>query len=274
MRFTKIRLTGLPNSTTIEMPLVDVNPLATYVLKNISGFEPTPQNVAIARNRNMQGVYQGRTVTPRFPVVRIGLNPDYSVGQTVGDLRDILYGLLTPGIGDLITMEIINGSTVVAQCQGYLTKFEAVPFSKEQDVQFTMETLNPYLEAPSDVFPTYPASKSAPVINNIGTAPSGFRIRFNFTANAPNPFIFSRGGKKVQLAFPYLNLDQLTIDSRPGQRAILLYRPSTGLTYNQIYVMSADSEWLLLHGGSNTFAVNTSNYDFGALYYRPQFQGV
>jgi len=115
-------------------------------------------------------------------------------------------------------------------------------------------------------------SKTAPVINNIGTAPSGFQMNVVFTQNTTNWTLSDISGKKMQVNYSFLSGDTLRIDTQPGSRGIWVTR--TGVTTNIIYTLSTDSIWYMLHGGSNTFATSSQNFNWGDVFYRPQYWGI
>lgn len=274
MYFTKIRLTpsGL---TPIDFPIIGALPSDVFILKTAGGLEPTDVDLFIKNTLYQGGVYQNRRPQLRFPVLRIGLNPAWNVGQTASDLREILYRLLTPGPGDIVTMDLMNGATVVATGQGYVDKFEAVPWAKDPEVQLTMQLLNPYLEAPTDTaVATGALSKTTPTIANTGNAPTGFRMEFVLTG-AISSFNLSRSGVPfniVPAAGVLTTGDTLVIDTRNGKREVS--RTRAGVPLNLLYALAANSVWHQLYAGNNVFATNTSAFNWGNVLFRPQYWGI
>lgn len=268
MYFTKLQLIGL---STVNLPIVDALPTDPYILTNAEGLGPPEVDVSIQNTLNAGGFYQGRRPQSREIVLRVGLNPDFGIGQTAADLRTELYGLLTPGYLDNVTVRIMDVTTVLATTVGYIKKLEIVPFNAEPEVQITIACVEQYLQAPSFLY-VAPDSKSAPVIDNTGTAPAGFRMEITFTSNVTNWTLSHASGAKMELTYSFLSGDILTIDTRPGYRGIWLKRGLS--TTNIIYALSADSIWFMLHGGENTFATSSSAFNWGDVYYRPQYWGV
>ena len=151
MYFTKVLLTGI---TPISLPIVGALPSDVYILKSVEGLGPPEVDVSITKTLNAGGVYQGRQPQNREIVLMIGLNPNYKIGQTVSDLRESLYGFLTPGYLDHVVIEIVNGVTTIAKTIGYVKKIEINPFSKDPQVQVTLACLKPYFEAPTILYIT------------------------------------------------------------------------------------------------------------------------
>lgn len=268
MYYTKVQLIGL---STVDLPIINVDTVDPYILTNAEGLGPPEVDVSIQNTLNAGGFYQGRRPQSREVVLRVGLNPNFSVGQTAADLRTELYGLLTPGYLDNVTIRIMNEATVLATTVGYVKKLEIVPFNAEPEVQITIACIELYFQAPSLLYVS-PTVKSAPVIDNVGTAPAGFYMKIVFTSNVTNWTLSHVSGAKMQLTYSFLTNDELVIDTRPGYRGVWLKR---GLaTTNIIYALSADSIWFMLHGGENTFATSSSAFNWGDVYYRPQYWGV
>src|SRR4051794_8917947 len=105
MKFTKLRMTGL---NVLDLPVVEALLTDKYLLKSVDGLGPPEVDVSIAPTLNGPGVYKGRRPQSRQIVALIGLNPDYNDGETASDLRSALYGMLTPGAKDYISVEIMN----------------------------------------------------------------------------------------------------------------------------------------------------------------------
>jgi hypothetical protein len=269
MKFTKIRVNGL---TAVDLPIVNALPSDVYILKNVDGLGPPEVDVSIADTLNAGGYYQGRRPQSRQIVMKIGLNPDFSAGQTASDLRASLYGMLTPGAADNLTIQIMDGAVVLVQTQGYVAKMEINPFSKDPEVQVTIDCVGWYLEAPNLLY-VAPASKAVPaILTGPGAAPSGIHLEVIFTTNLSSWTLTNAAGKKMLVTYAFLTNDKLAIDTRPGARGIWLTRG--GVTTNIIYALSTDSTWLMLHGGNNEFTTSSASFNWGDVYYLPQYWGI
>jgi hypothetical protein len=268
MHFTKLRFNGL---TVVDFPIVNALPSDLFILKNVDGLGPPEVDVSIADTLNAGGVYQGRRPQSREIVALVGLNPDYSTGQTASDLRTSLYGMLTPGYADNITIQIMDDDDVIAETTGYVSKLEINPFSKDPEVQVTVACLQQYLLAPEILF-IEPADKAVVEIENVGTAPAGFHMEFIFTDDVSAFSLTDPSFKELRFIFDFLTGDMLQIDTRPGFRGVWLTR--AGDTTNIIYSLVTDSVWYMLHGGLNTFNTSSQDFDWGDVYYQPQYWGI
>lgn len=268
MKFTKVRFIGL---SAIDLPIVDALPSDHYILKDIEGLGPPEVDVSISKTLYAGGVYQGRRPQNREVVAKVGLNPDHAVGQTASDLRSSLYGMLTPGSTDNVQLDLLDGANVVASTIGYVSNLEIVPFSNEPQVQVVMPCLQPYLHAPNILF-VDPGSQLAPTIENSGTAPTGFYMEIIFTGNLSSWALLDVNGKKMEFNYDFIANDKLAFDTRAGSRGIWLTRDS--VTSNIIYSLSTDSVWHQFYGGDNIFSTSSQAFNWGDVYYLPQYWGI
>jgi Phage tail protein len=268
MYFTKIRLNGL---SVVDLPIVDAKPSDIYILKNAMGLGPPEVDVSIVNTLNAGGFYQGRRPQPREIVLHIGLNPNYGIDQTASDLRQTLYGMLTPGLTDNVRIDIMNDDIVLANTTGYVKKLEISPFSNTPEVQMTLACLQQYFLAPVPLY-LEPPDKANPLIDNVGTAPAGFHMELTFTAAVTNWTLTDPIGTKMHIVYNFASGDTLIIDTRPGNRGIWVRRNSV-LT-NIIYALSTDSIWYMLHGGDNVFTTSSQAFNWGDLFYLPQYWGI
>lgn len=275
--FTKIRLSGL---SSIDLPITDALPSDPYILKNADGLGPPEVDVFIAKT-TQGGVYQGRQPQDREPVLRVGLNPDYRLGQTATELRQELYGLLTPSpANQLVTLSLIDSSlsdALIAKTDGYIKRIEIVPFSRDPEVQITMSCPKPYFRAPADISPAGPLDTSAPQVTNEGTAPAGFNLSVFLTADMGNwglghdvvdPFDL----RFMNFVYPFLSGDNIVIETTPGIRDAKVIR--SAVETNLLGYMTSDSTWLQLEGGLNSFYTESPNFTWDHFLYTPQYWGI
>lgn len=268
MRLSKIRLIGL---AVVDLPIIGATPQDVYILKDVDGLGPPEIDVSIADTLNAGGVYQGRRAQNKQIVAKVGLNPDYTAGQVPADLRESLYGMLSPSADDAIVVQIIDDEDVVAGTTGYVSKIEINPFSDKPEVQMTIDCTKPTFAADTLLF-VEPSDTVSPVIVNEGSAPTGLHMELQFTADVTGWTLTHISGRKMEINYAFLTGDLLEIDTRPGQRGIWVTR--VGVRTNIIWALTGDSIWHMLHGGANNFATSSSSFDWGDVYYLPLFWGI
>lgn len=282
MMFTKIRLVG---RTNVDFPIVGAKPSDPYILKAVDGLGPPEGDVSIV-NTSQGGVYQGRRPQLREPVARVGLNPSYALGQTVGSLREQLYGLLSPsGNDERIDFQLMNGAVVVAHAYGYVKRIEINPFTKEPEAQITIACISPYLSDPNATFATpemtYDSGFTYFSVLNGGSAPSGFALSVIFTADHSGSLqIFSDASSPfspiLSILHSFVEGDSLTLNTVPGSISIMKTPPG-GSSDDAVSILGSYSSgpWLQLHSGLNNLKINSPDLDwvFG-LVYTPQYWGI
>lgn len=275
MFFDTICLKGLD---LIFLKNLNADPFAPYILKEVIGLGPPDIDVAIKQSQYQGGIYQNRRPQGRQVVIRIGLNPDYSIGQTVSDLRTTLYGLLMAEGQGPAQIQLLNDITIVALTNAYISRFEINPFSKDPEVQITFECISPYLESPDRIIVDIGdlnTHKAHMPVHNPGNASAGFYIVFNTTADMPN-FHLSLGSNPDYHLFinrEIVDVTTVVIDTRPGLRTAQAIDTHDAITY--LFDSITDgSDWIMLNPGDNI--IDTSNQDFSVLDFEftPLYWGI
>lgn len=276
-------LIRLKASTNTDLKNQADSPSSKYYLKGIDGLGPPDINVLMKQNTYGDGTYQGSKPLLREIIVRIGLRPDYSSGETVSDLRIALYSRITSFYGkkSYIQLRTQFPDVLIAQVQVYISKFEINPMSKDPEIQITYECMSPFLDAGADVvIPVETAPDSThPLINNPGSAPVGMQLTGRFLANLSSFRITSRAdpSQYIQLNRLYKNASGFFIDTRPGSRRVqYIPPPSEGPNVDDLNVLDDDSTWLMLDPGDNQFDTNTNaaHFSFSLVQFTPRYWGI
>lgn len=275
MKVTRIRVVG--PAVPIDLPIVGLDPSARYLLKNVDGLGPPELDLAISSSLYEGGDFRGRRALNREVVIRVGLNPDYTIGETAGDLRDELYGMLSNAQMDEANVQLYNGNSQIALIsKGYVKRFEIVPFAKDQEVQITLGCTNPYISAyPDSNSLMATTAKTAFTIVN-GTAPAGFKLDVTFTAAQASGWTLSleqgTNERKMFINYAFLSGDKLEIDTRPGSRSIFVTR--SGVRTNIVWALATDSQWIMLHAATNALYTSDQNFNFNFLTFTKQYWGI
>lgn len=280
MQFTKIRIVG---PTTIDLPKDNLDPTIPYILKDADGLGPPEIDVFMKRTSS-GGKYQSRKANLREIVLRVGLQPNWNIGQTSENLRSSIYKQMTP-IDDATTkIQLMNGDVIVAQTEGYIKRVEPALFSKDPEVQITIPCLHWLLQATTDIYET-PAKVNTGAssvyfdVVNAGDAPSGFWMGFAFTAPFNSTFQLMKdtsSNKIMSISHNFVTGDRLVIDTRDGSRGVWKIPNGSGISTSIMDDVSANSPWLQLHSGNNRFIVNDRdwNWYFLGVLHRNAWWGV
>lgn len=284
MDYTHIRLTGLNSITLAKQDAEYDDP---FVLKGADGLGPAEIDVSIAQGLEGSGYYQNKVPRNKQIVMRIGLQAAWStVGGTPSDLRALLYGLLTGGYaGDQIAAILLDidpdtlAETEVCRINGFVSKMETVPFSKDPQVQLTIECLSPYFVAPNSVVLTSDLngqSRNEVNITNVGNGPTGFYMKITFAGLPVGGIdhfeITTQGGLKKMRFEPssdFINGHSIEINTNPGTREATIQSGVNGLAW-----LTSDSDWIQLYGGVNVLSLSHPEYDWNGFNFKPKFWGV
>lgn len=274
--FDSIRLSGL---TDLDLPIFGVRVTDPFQVTNVNGLGAPELQVELADAHNSGGVFMSRRAQGRQVVIRVGLNPDYKIGQTVGDLRHSLYGLLSPrtsAADQSMTVSLLLRNVPVAQTTGYVSRIEIVPFNQTPEAQITIECLGPYLESPevTSYLDDIPDTATW-TLDNVGLAPTG--INFEVTLDVAVPTFTIQILNSDRMDFSYSTGfqvgDRLIVDTNEATRFVGLERSASYIAYLEI--LSGDSNWLTLYGGSHTFqTTDPVNFTWDKFEYRTKYWGI
>lgn len=289
MIINKIRLQEefpmFSESDSWPLPICDLNLNSSagengYILKQVEGLEP-PDLSEIVEGFDIYGTPSIIDVPDkRHLAFKIGLNP--KVGQSYGELRDVLYRFISRSV----LIRLMNDGIVLAETKGHIHKFEADLFSNRPEVEITIECKDGALFGPIDIgIPTATLNTTDPVINyQEGSAPTGLDLKFNVTASVSGFSITNYGrvhrltavpiSNKFELTYPLVSGDQITLSTQPGSRRLTLLRSSV-VTDLAGYI-NIGAVWPLLYPGVNTmtWTLGSSWLSWVTATYRPRFWGV
>lgn len=270
MKFTKVKLVG---ASTVTLPIVGATPQDPYHVKEIVGLGPTQIDVRVKSGRG-GGVYKGRSPLNKQLVIRVAMTPDYFGGQTVEELREIMYGMITSDYEDPLLVELHDGLTPMVYARGWVSKCEINPFSKEPELQITIDTDSPYFHHYYEInYPVAGLSKAAPEFNNVGQADIGFYFVVDFTSDSLTGWNINNTRQKFHVDYDFLDNDRLTVNTRDGEQNIT--RTRSGSTISLLSYLTSDSNWLTLKHGLNQFAVGPSTgYSWYQVKMKPEYWGV
>lgn len=269
---TSVRLRGLD---TVSLPFTsagDVSEDDDYIVKQIDGLDPPEQNVAIAKTAS-GGKYQGVESQDREIVALIMLNK-----ERAKSLRNNLYTMLRTGVDPKVWVDFMSGDSLFATVEAYCKRFEAALFVKDPAIQITLRALNPTFRSP--ILTKYAPgdlSELNPNIYNSGTAEAGFQFAVTFTGSMSSWYIKVAEDQNYGMQFTkaFVSGDTLEVSTIPGKRYVH-WKKAGGTVQNMMSILTADSEWLTLHPGSNHFVMPPgTNWNWvGDLSFTPQYWGL
>lgn len=265
----EIRSISFAGAYDIRLEIANAAVSDRFILKDVDGLGPPDVDVAVSN-----GLYQGRSTGDREIEVMVGLNPDYSIGERPKDLRNELYGLLTPSADYDYVDVTLQGQNEQYRTRAWAKRVSPVPMSRDPQVQITMPCLRSYFTGNIVDINTSTLNKAFFTINNKGSASAGFDMTISFTqALSYFKMTNSWGDRKMQFNYAFQTGDQLRIITTEEDRQAVRYRGGVPLEISG--TLTADSIWMMLGGRETAFAIEaSSSVNIVTLNYVPRYWGI
>ena len=186
MRVTGVELSS-DNANIFTFGTSEVASTDKYLIKTIVGLDADELNrkfYGFGAQSNSKFYRYG--VTKREIVLRVVLNPNYSINESFSEIRDELYRTISASRTGLINLLFTGGGAALATISGYISKFEVPYFSKTPELQITIQCPDPMLRGYSPVeYDQGEIASQNPLIisDSLSTAPHGFSFSVEFVSN-------------------------------------------------------------------------------------------
>lgn len=260
------------------------NPYIVEAMTGLDADEIVPKFYGLAVNRHHNLTQLRRTV-----VLKITLNPNFSIGKTPSELRDDLYRTIASSRTGKIELRFNNGFKPVAGFSGFISKFESPMFNKTSQVQITIDSDEGMLYGLNEIV-VNPLKLGSPdeeftIVDDVSTAPHGFAFQTTFTANALD-FLITEHGVDSSNSFKvtpglvggltgFQSGDQLFYSSYEGYKEFFILR-GIGNIYSLIDKIDIYfNTWPIMFPGANTYSIaGPGTFTWTKFYYTPSFWGV
>lgn len=247
-------------------------------IKEITGLGPVKADLSMDRYALIDGAFlKGVRVGTRNVVLTL-----IPWGENIQQLRRKLYKYF--GVSETISLEVIT-DWVSAKSDFIVESVEPNIFSERQEIQVSLIGLDPYWRASSsqiqkvvgfnDTIPQFEfpffsqenhkllfgdmTNSTGKDIRYLGDAASGAIITCTFNGTVGNLIISNTTHDEtmsISKAGQFYAGEQLMIDTRPGKKSIA--HSAGGKTSYITGVLAAGSEWIRMHPGINTIALQYS----------------
>ena len=191
MKLTDISL-YTNGSEVARLSFRDPSSTNPYQVKAIDGLDSDTIIPKFYQNGGAGTNFHELSMPNRTIVLKVKLNPDFSLGSSFSDLRDNLYRAISSSRTGLVEIKFLNGASVMASISGFITKLAAPHFDKTATVEVTVECVGGMLIAPTSEAVSIPSGVSPITItDDISTAPHGFSFYILFTAPTTEFFMSS-----------------------------------------------------------------------------------
>lgn len=263
----------------MSLPILGATTKSSLLIQKITGLNPPQANLFIGDYARDGGIYQGRRVGNRNPVLTVTLNPNPALGETIQSQREALYkAFMDPLVdADFIKLNLVDEDESVRYLIGYAEKFETEIFDSENMAQISVICPDPYIRANSEtVLTNVPGWTTVPFTYD-GTAETGFFVEIHVTATTPR-IILDNNNKVMVIERPSVAGDIIRVNTTPGSRYVY-YVDGSLVETSIIGYLTPTSPWLQLHSQANVMKVyGTTTSDLVAsiqhLRYTSSYWGV
>lgn len=281
MRLTSVVLHSSYDVEDLEFSVREGSFKNRYIVRQIVGIDAediVPKFYGFGAVSGAPG-YE-RVMKPRDIVMRITLNPKYSINETVSDIRDEIYRLISANRSAQLQLQFYSGGSLVSVINGMITKVEAAYFAHNPELQVTFNCPDPMFRSihpvnyePADL----PSANPIILPDSASTAPHGFSFKVEFTS-ATTEFTIADDPTTPDWFFTitpsggFAIGDELHFSSEYGQK--LVYHDKASPVYLMDKV-EAGSVWPMIFPGPNTlYFLPIANFDWLELKYYAAYWGV
>lgn len=240
----------------LTMPLADTTD--GIIVAGIEGLDPVKATLVTSSSAGQNGTtYQSSTTDDRNIKFKLEMHPD-EVVQSVSSIRNRLYEFFMPQSPIKMTFRTLEGLDV--DIYGRVESFENDHFSAEPAVDISVICFDADFVDPTLVVVSGSSVNDVTTftIDYPGTVKTSIKFDLMLNRDLTEFTVYSTmpdgTARTLDFAAAMLNLDQLTIDSKPGAKSVTQLRG--GSVYaNPVYGVSPQSSWLELNRGSNVFRV-------------------
>jgi hypothetical protein len=238
--------------------VLGARPRDSLILERVTGLGPPDISLFVGDYAKDGGLYTGRRVHTRNPVMDLKINPNHANGETVDGWRDILYKAFVDPLatGDDVTLVLHDDIKPDRIITGYTEKFLTEAFEKDTRASISMICPDPYIRDLSEteiVPPEGTTGWQTVPFTYAGTAEAGFEAWILVQATTTT-LTLENNGRTMVLTYPsFQSGDVVYINTTPGHRKINLTRG--GVEYDILYTLFSESPWLDLHSQQNTLQI-------------------
>jgi len=238
----------------LSLPVIGATPKSSLLVEKITGLNPPDPTLFIGDYSRDGGIYQGRRVGKRNPVLTINLNPNPALSETVDGLRQTLYkAFMDPLVdADFVKVNLVDDLDNVKYFVGYTEKFETEIFAADTTLQISMICPDPYLRDNEETVMTDPSGWTTVPFTYGGTAETGFEVLIHVTTPT-SVLTLENNGKTMVFEKAFSSGDEILINTVNGSRQLLL--TSGAVESSLLAYMTPESPWLELHSQANTMKV-------------------
>lgn len=261
MNITDIELYSSIGVNAINFSLARAKSDDKYFIKNIAGLdaeELIPKFYAFGLVNKPKFYDFG--MKPRLIVMNFLLNPKFKIDETISDLRDAIYRIISASRTGKVILNMNSSGTTLATTAGFITKFEATYFTDKPELQISIQCDDPLFRGINSIVYDDELDQTNPIVimDGLSTAPHGFALTVTFVGGSTT-FTIQEQAVNPEWAFSvtpgtvFGSGDVLYFSSERSNK--YLYVNRSGVITYLMDKISPTSVWPILFPGSNSFHI-------------------
>lgn len=246
-----------PQGDLLTLPFDDI--VSGYLAEDVGGLDPVKATLISSSFAALDGEqYQSSRRETRNIKLKLGLYPDFEVGQIVRTLRTGLYKFFSPK--SAVYLRFYTTDDLVVDILGRVESCEAPLFTKEPKADISIVCFDPdFYELESTVIEGDTVEDSTNLsIEYQGSVEVGFVFVLHVDRSVSEFTIYYKGtdgiDRSMDFAAALVAGDEVTISTVKGNKHATLVRSS--IESSVLFAVSPQSSWEGFQpGGTNTFRV-------------------
>lgn len=282
MRFTSIVLNS-DGSDDITFSLREIDRQNRYIVRSIVGIdadEIIPRFYSSGLETGTK--FYEATMKPREIVMRVAINPLFHVNETVEDIRDKIYRIISANRSGNVGLTWFSGGSTFCYINGMITKMEVAHFAQIPELQITLLCGDPIFRS---IFPIdwdiaeLPSANPVQLPDNASTAPHGLSFKVKFTATTASFTVQDAASDpdwKFEVTPPggFATNDELWFSSEFGAKE-LFWNKAAGTDVSLMDMVTAPSVWPQIFPGNNElYFIPIANIDWLEVRYYSAYWGL
>lgn len=283
MRLSSIALTTSDDSEEVTFSVLKQEPNYRYLIRAIVGIDAediVPKFIGF-------GLVSGKkfyeyTMKSRDVVMRVSLNPVFSINEDVSEIRDRIYRLISANRSGEIKLVFKDGESIVCGIMGNITKMEVPYFTKTPELQITINCPDPIFRAITPIYlddTDLPTTNPVKLLDEATTAPHGLSFKVKFTAITAS-FVIQDDPTDPDWQFEIVPPtsfqvdDELYFSSEYGSKSVF-WNKASGTDIELLDKVSSGSLWPQVFPGQTTlYFMQIANFDWLELTYKSAYWGI
>lgn len=283
MRLSSIALSTSDDAEEVTFSVLKQEPNYRYLVRAMVGIDAEQIVPKFYRFGLVSGKkYYEYTMRPRDIVMRVSLNPIFSINEDVSEIRDAIYRLISANRSGELTLKFKDAGVIVSVIKGNVTKMEVPYFTRTPELQITINCPDYMFRSPAPYaldLDELPSANPVRVLDEKSTAPHGLNFKVKFTA-VTSSFVIQDDPSDPDWQFEVIPPtsfqidDELWFSSEFGAKSVF-WNKDSGTDIELMDKISSGSVWPEVFPGVNTlYFMQIANFDWLELNHKFAYWGL